>query len=523
MKIKSIFTDYIRRLSVYSTLSTCIFLLCVVNIHAGNLINITSIKVSKDYPASFVLELEKQDIVTVSYGKNSGNADLKNLEVQIIDLNQQEEEVIATFNRSGRDFLAAYEGTYRVDFIYTGRGSGILKERSLDLSLKIDIQDYEGVKEGESKEVLHATNAVIEEGEANALKVVYYLTEGDKITISSTDKKAAFLKLNITQQPKIMSIRGSTVIDITSDGTYTFNFYLDDDDEGTSLLNLRDLLSRDDILFRDLSIYRERAVDYSEMVNNTNSENSTGGENEDLFDNSGNADAEGAESDPGMDIAKLIAEGNKSSEELALAIAETMKEMQETLNKKNVITQVTSIPNDIELRLEPELNFAANNENRKCEIITLQPTNFNIWFYWVGVGENAEEAFDIHSEEIKRVYRTEFSDAAAEYIYSKFGGTELGRKNPSYPDERRYSEYLNEDAEYAIVDTENMLKFMAGERYSKLNQPVRNAQFITADNGISGKAADDGDIYFCACNNNKATPVNVFFKFFAIDVEKKEF
>lgn len=523
MKTKSIFTNLIRRNFLYTLMVSCLLAVICCDVNGGDIVSISSIKVSKGYPASFILTLERNDIVTVNYKKNSGKADLQQLEVRIVDLNQQEEEVIATFKRSGRDFLAAYEGKYRVDFVYNGKGSGIFKERSLDLSLSLDLDGYDGLKEGETKEVLHATNVVIEEGENSALKVFYYLNKGDKITVSSQDKKSAFLKLNITQQPKIMSIKGSTVINIQSDGTYTFNFYLDEDDEGGSLLNLRDLLLKDDVLFRDLSIYHERAVDQTKIAAKVEESSLNGGNSDDLFGNNNNTEADEEDNGLGFDLEKLLTESNKGSEELNAAILETMQQMQESMNKKNIKTIVTSIPNDLELRLEPEMNFASNNENRKCEIIALQPTDFPIWFYWVGVGEEAEQAYEEHDENIYNIYKKTFSDVAAEHIYGKFGNPELGRKNPSYPDESRYKQYLNEDAEYAIVDFENMRKFMAGDRYDRLNNPARNAKYVTADNGISSKAIDDEDMYFCACNNNKATPVNVFFKFIAIDYQEIEY
>ena len=523
MKTKSIFTNPIRRSLLCTLLVPCLIAFFCNDISGGDIISISSIKVSKDYPASFILSLERNDIVTVNFRKNSGNADLQQLEVQIIDLNQQEEEVMQTFERSGRDFLASYEGKYRVDFIYNGKGSGLFKERSLDLSINIDLDGYDGLKEGETKEVMHANNVVIEEGENSAFKVFYYLNKGDKITVSSQDKKSAFLKLNITQQPKILSIKGSTVINIQTDGTYTFNFYLDEDDSGGSLLNLRELLSKDDVLFRDLSIYRERAVDQSKIVAAAASSSASRRDSDDLFDSNTNASEAEPDNGLGFDLEKLLNENSKGSEELNAAILETMQAMQETMNKKNIQTIVTSIPNDLELRLEPEMNFASNNENRKCKIVVLQPTDFPVWFYWVGVGEEAELAYNEHNDNITGIYKKSFADVAAEHIYGKFGNPELERKNPSYPDESRYGQYLNEDAEYAIVDFENMKLFMAGDRYNKLNKPARNATYITADNGISGKAANDDDMYFCACNNNKATPVNVFFKFIAIDFQEIEY
>ncbi len=516
-------TIKVRVLNLSSTL-ILLYLLFTCNVSiAGNLVEIGSIKVSKSYPASFVLDLERNDIVTVKYTLNGGNADLSELSVIVYDLNQQEEVKINTFNRSGRDFLAPYDGKYRVDFIYNGKGSGIFKQRSLDLALSLDLEGYGGMKEGESKEVLHATNCVIEETESNGLKLKYFLTKGDKITISSQDSKAAFLKLKVLQLAKVYSVSGTVVINIPADGTYSFTFYLEEAEDG-SLFNLKDLISKSDYLFNDLSIYIEKAIDFA-ALNKANSQNSNtnatpNANSDDLFNNSDNSDAGEAGNGLGFDLEKLLANGNKSSEESQKLMIEAINAMQESLNKKNVRIEITSIPGEISMKLEPEFNFS-NNEHRKCELIKLQPTDFNIWFYWVGVGEGAEKAYEEHNSEITNIYKKSLADAAAEHIYGKFGNPSMGRKNPSFPDEQKYGQYLFEDAEYAVVDFNNRIKFLAGERYQKMNQPTKRTSYITSDNGISGRS--ESDIFFCACNNNKATPVKILFKFFSIQPDEFEY
>ena len=497
---------------------------------AGDIINIASIKVSKEYPASFVLDLERNDIITISYKKNGGNADLAQLLVQVIDLNQQDEEVAGSFSRSGRDYLAPYDGKYRVDFIYNGKGSGLIKQRNLDLSLNIDLDGYDGLKEGEAREVLHATNCVIEDSEENALRINYYLTKGDVINISSQDSKAAFLKLYISQLAKTISLAGGTEIVIPSNGTYSFKFYLQSNDDG-SLFNWKELMSKNDFLFKDLSIFRQREADLTPIASSSNTVDTYGSsESTETYDSAGNLEEtiDPAES-YAIDIEKIMADGSRSSEEQTKAMVQAMKEQQELMlelaNRKNIRTEITSFPSEIKMKLEPEFNFAAgkNASNRQCEIITLQPTNFNIWFYWIGVGDKAEEAYEEHNAIVTQTYRKPLSDAAAEYIYGKFGDSSVGKRNPSYPDEKKYPDYLFEDAEYAVVDFNNMRNFMAGRRYQQMNQRAKRNTYITSDNGFSARPALDGDIYFCACNNNKATPVNVLFKFFTIQYETEEY
>ena len=513
-------TRKVGAVSHFYALFLLIFLLIASQSTAGEIVNVASIKVSKNYPASFVLDLESQDIVTVNYAQIGGAADVNQLVVQIIDLNQQDEEVINSFNRSGRDFLADYDGKYRIDFIYQGSG-GLLRQKNLNLSISIDLDGFDGLEEGEAREILSTTNCVIEDTEAKALKLRYFLNKGDKVRISSNDSKAGLLKLKITQLAKMYSISGGTEITIPSDGTYSFNFFLDGDDN-QSLLNLKEILSRDDFLFRDLSIYRERAFDFSAVNTASAGASETQNGDDGLFGGTDSSDP-AAPFDPygGIDVAQLLADGNKSTAEQSQifmeAIAKQQEMMTEMMNRKNITTEIYSTPSDIELRLEPEFNFSSDNGNRKCEEILLPPSNFDIWFYWVGVGEEAEKALDEHNTEITRVFKKPLSEAAAEHIYGKFSGSAVVKRNPSFPDEAKYSKYLFEDAEYAIVDYNNRNKFLAGQRVSKLNQASRKSRYITSDNGISGRLGDDQTIYFCSCNNNKATPVNVFFRYYTIE------
>ncbi len=496
-----------------------------VDLFGGEVLNVASLKVSKNYPASFVLDLERNDIVTVNYNKNGGNADLNLLMVQVIDLNQQDEEVIASFTRSGRDFLAAYDGKYRVDFIYNGKASGFFKQRKLDLKIQMDLDGYGGMEEGEAKEVLRSTNIIIEEKEENAVRINYYLTEGDVLDISSSDSKAQYCKLYISQLARTFSLAQSPKISIPSNGTYSLKFFLEADETDPSLFNWKELLKRGDFLFRDLSIYRTRAADMSELMAANASTGADSG-SDDLFNTgSGSLDATTVEEDNGLgfDLEKLLSEGKESTAESTAALIDMISKMNESLNKKNIRQIITAIPDDLQMKLEPEFNFSDENGNRKCEELVLQPTEFDIWFYWVGVGENAEQAFEDHNEEISKSYKSSLGQAKAEYLYGKFSNNQSRKRNPSYPTVNNYSQYLSEDAEYAIVDYSNMQRFLDGNRYQKLNKSNRRSAYITTDDGIAARPGLEDRIYFCACNNNKATPVNVFFKFFTIEIEEEEY
>jgi hypothetical protein len=493
------------------------------------MININQIRVSKDYDASFVLDLYNNDEITIQFSKIGGKASMEDLVVRVIDLNLQEPRILKEFNSSGKSFKAPYDGKYRIDFIYTGKGGiKLIRERYLDLKIKIDNDGYFELEDGETREIFHAFKCVIDEGRDNAMQMTYYFTKGDRITIGSADQKSAFLQLYIQQLGKNYSVSSSSTIEITKDNYYTLFFYLQES-EGGSILNLRELLDNDEILFQDLSIYREKAISFDP----TNSATALGNTNS---TNNNSSKGEGAEEgeDPFqqnmMDIQKMMENSNNSSAETTQMIAEMMMEMQkrqeEMMNKKNVRTEVFATEFDEEFLLEPEFNFAVQNGNRRCVELSIFNTNYQFWFYWVGVGDQASKAYEKHNEKITQSFRKSLGNAFAEHLYFKYAPDDNSKtkRQPPFPDENEYPEYLSEDIEYAIVDFKNKIAFENGDRAKKKNSSGKVGKFITSDYGLSPKPmSSDDTLYFCAHNNNKTTAVNVYFKYFLITVEQEEY
>lgn len=521
-------TEILRGIWHLQYIPLVIFLFLSTYSYAGKIVDIASIKVSKSYPASFVIDLEKGDIITVKYAKVGGKADIAKMTVQVIDLNKQDEVVAASFQRSGRDFLAPYDGKFRIDFTYNGK-SGLLRTRYLDISLSIDLDGFDGLEEGESREMLHCVSCTIEDSEQNAFRMNYFLNKGDKMVISSADSKAPFLKLKVTQLAKMFSLGGPTTITVPKDGIYSFKFYLEEDSENAGLFNWKELLQQNDFLFNDLSIFRERAIDMEALARKAAENNSNN--SEDLLSNSDDPNSEETDPFKAFDFEAIMADQSKSAEERNRLYLEAMREQQtlmlEIANRKNIRVDVSSIPGDIEMDLEPEFNFATDKRagNRQCQEIAIQPTDFDVWFYWIGVGNEAEKAYDEHNDNIYEIYNAPLSTVAAENIYATLSQNPNAkkRKNPGFPTEVSFPDYLYEDVEYAIVDFNNKQKFLAGQRYSKLNSPSRKTTYVTADNGFSVKAPMGAEMYFCACNNNKATPIHIFFKYFAIDPVETEY
>lgn len=520
MSLKSILNPFLGSLLIFIFLS--------VSVRSENMININQIRISKDYDASFVLDLYNNDELTIQYSKNGGKAGLEDLVVRVIDLNLQEPRVLDEFKSSGKRFKAPYDGKYRIDFIYTGKGGiRLIRERYLDLKIKIDNDGYFELEDGETREIFHAFKCVIDEGRENAFQMTYYFTKGDRITIGSADQKSAFLQLYVQQLGKNFSVSNSGTIEITKDNYYTLFFYLQES-EGGSILNLRQFLENDDILFQDLSIYREKAISFDPTSTATSIGNQTNGANSD--EEEGSESSEDALQQNFMDIQKMMENSNSSSAETTQMIAEMMMEMQkrqeEMMNKKNIRTEVFATEFDQEFLLEPEFNFAIQNGNRRCVELSIFNTNYQFWFYWVGVGDKASKAYEEHNNKITQSFRKSLGNAFAEHLYFKYAPEENSKvkRQPHFPDENDFSAYLSEDIEYAIVDFRNKTAFENGDRYIKKNSSGKVGKFITSDYGLSPKPiSSDDTLYFCAHNNNKTTAVNVFFKYFLITVEQEEY
>lgn len=495
-----------------------IFLLIIFSsilniLNAGNLINVNSIKIAKDYPASFVLDLKSFDVVSVQYDKIDGNVDLSQIEVRVIDMNLQEEVVKDILTPGSGTFSVDYEGYYRVEFVYTGSGRFRVKERYINLTIQIDLDGFNGLDKGESMKVLHMNNCVIEESEENAFELLYFLEKDDKVTISSTDSKSSFLKLRITQLPTQYALSRQVTVPIPRDGWYSFNFYLEAEDNQSFF---RELLDNDNYLFTDLVISIDRINEVFNLPNAGG--NQIGSQN--------SADGTEEEAEPENDFESLLEQIQKGNADMVdqnleaqNKTNELMKLFIEQLNKKEYYVEVSPFMKDIqELTLEPEFNFSESSSNRVCVPIQFQPSETGLWIYWVGVGSNPKKAFEEHNAEFTRMNnQNRFDQVAAEYAYARnFKNDNLGKIRPTYPDEQIYSKYLNEDAEYAIVDAANRTKFLNGQDYSRLNYPENRAKYITSDHGSGLIPSPDQDTFFCACNNNKATPVKIYFRYITI-------
>lgn len=497
-----------------------------------NLLDIQSVKIAKGYNAEFLFDLEADDNFTVSHTILDGSGNHDDLRIYLLDLNQLEEEVLHKFENRSDYIRIPSTGLYKLVFEYAG-GGGLSWRRSkyLNISVKVSSIETEELQSGESRQILRVANLPLDTDPDNPFRIIYELSKGDKLYFSSGDNKAPFVKLNILQLGIGKFINSLNTVEIPKDGYYTFDFYFEDNSEATGIYQtLSSLLSSDDINLSDLNITREKDMSASNTftqqagsIYDNSSENNS--------DGSGGENGEDEEEEDPMATYKALMEqmsnSNSSAEENQQAMIELMaaqaKIMEEASKKREYVEISTLAKPVISMTIDPTTNFAENvgvtPANRKCEPLNLKGAGlYNIWFYYIAVGEKAEEAFEKEKERYASYSRNNIIQKKAEYVYySNSGDQAKAGTNPPLPkaSDPEYREYFNEDVEYAVVDYYNSQRFLLGENYSKLNSSRH--KYVTTDEGISFiPTSPDVEYFICMCNNNKSTAIKVFFTYFTI-------
>lgn len=523
----------LRQTYTYSVFLLIIFtcLLFSSKLHGEVLLNIQSFKVAKDHPAEFLVDLKQDDKIILSLRQVGGNIDSDKAFVQVVDLNNIEEEILDEFGTSTGQSRIPYDGKYKIRVIYTGKGLTLRGWQHGLFSLKVESLKTTKQKPGEFREILQATNLAIDDDSENALKLLLNVNRGDKISISSVDPKASIIKYELLQLAKTGFVSNFTTIEADRDITLTLILYLAENNDGKSIYNISELIKRGDIQVEDLVISLEKKP---KML--TTSQNS----NADPYGNNQQKSNSEPETDPyamlmesisssqenaneqNQNYAELIASGQMNQAEVFEKMAKAIEEMNK--EKEYVIINPGDM-GEIEVELGPADNLFKTSKNkpsssRSCHELVLRSTH-NQWFYWVAVGDKAEDIFEENNEKYyKSTGQTKtLTKAKAEYIYYMQDPTKR-LSDPDFPTEVMYPDAFVEDVEYAVVDEFNRTRFLKGQRYNKLN--YRPKQFVTVDQGFTFTPFSTDEIYHvCFSNNNKRTPIKVYFRYFTINAEKE--
>ena len=514
-------------------LGLCI-LYSISPLRAEVLLDIKSFKLSKKYPAEFQFNLKEGDNFILSFSKVSGNLDPSQVDIQVIDLNNIEEEVLGDFRIPTGNVRIPTDGIYIVRFRYTGKDLSLSGRRFGNFSFKAESLQTDEIKPGEFRNLLQVTSIAMDDDVDNAMKLILDVEAGDRITFSSADPKSSIVKVNLQQMGQTAFVNSLSNVIIPKDMRLTVTLFLSENDDPINIYNVRELLKNDDLLFSDLVIGIERKQNnimgggdlYSSNIPISNENNSNGDGTNEVDPYSSILEQLQSQQEAGSQSYQAMLEDMQSNQNLSAEMqAILMETLIENTREKERVEVYTQGMNDIELVLGPEGNLFKNNKNassdsKECVELLLRVNNYNKWFYWIAVGENAKETFEMESEKYSRQNggRKQLIQAKGEYYYY-MGDPENQRMNPPLPNMRNYSKYFSEDVEFAVVDATNKDRFLDGLSYEQKN--ISRAKYISVDSGWSINPPNPDVQYFvCFHNNNQRTPIKVIFKYFTIDIEK---
>lgn len=508
----------------------CFLVFCVFAVKGEVILNIASFKVAPNHPSEFLLDLEEDDKLIISFNHLEGNIDVDKAAIQLIDLNNIEEEVLESFSLGSGTVRIPYQGKYIVRVTYDGRTFFGKAWKSGIFSLKVESVKTLKQQAGEYRNLLQVREISMDDDSENPLTLIIPVEAGDKLYMSSADPKASVVRADISQLALRTFLSGFSENVIDRDMTLSIKFYLADNADGA--FSIKELLSSEDIRISDLVVSLEK-----KQKTITSATSSNGGSVS--YDNAAESAAE--QEDYLAEMWERMNSANMSAKEQGAAMNEYMMQNQLSQNEmtanlmsaiadmtreKEFVTVNPGLAGDHNIELGPAENLFRKNkniktENRQCIELTLRSTH-NQWFYWVAVGENADELFETNDD---KYYRStgqtkNLLKSKAEYYYYSVADPTAQKINPPFPTKQMYPDEFVEDVEYAIVNDFNKMRFLNGEKFQAMNRS--SSQFVSTDEGWVF-TPPNGDILYHACfhNNNVRTPIKVYFKYFVINTEKE--
>lgn len=135
------------------------------------------------------------------------------------------------------------------------------------------------------------------------------------------------------------------------------------------------------------------------------------------------------------------------------------------------------------------------------EVSTNKTKTVVAWAYWVGVGDEANQAWQQNEQAIKKL-----AQGAANYFTTPLGGLAVGAVFDLVTPK------LGEDVYYAVTDEMNKSLFMAGQNF-RLNDQGKG---VAGYRKFTDKRVCQGRFFICLLNDNLALGINATVKVVAI-------
>jgi len=337
------------------------------------------------------------------------------------------------------------------------------------------------------------------------------LSEGDKIAVTTSSTLAIKFKRENDGMPFSVP-QGELIAASSETWKLLFNLELPEDNRG--LLKLRTSNKR----FIDLRIRRYPYIDPGSAAG-AGGLAGVGGMGSDSLGGGAGAAGAGEGADPFAGILEGINAGNSDNSALmAKALADLQKSLEE-MNKKTFKSKPSFITGSTEedgvYVVAPKLDLTG--KNKLCKSIDFTDKGL-YWAYWIGVGNNANDLYKKTQE--TTLSRNSVGTLSLVEHYASFV-TENVNKKVSHPGFKMIETKLanaGEFIEYAIVNETNRAKFENGQKYTPY-KPGWSKRNTVVDHG-NATMVEGEKLYLCLCNENKMSPLDVYFKYEVYNLEK---
>jgi|GEM_PF-4362882 len=335
------------------------------------------------------------------------------------------------------------------------------------------------------------------------------LQEGDRI--SATTSSALTIKFQRLSDGRTFNMPQAEPLVAENTETWKLLYSLEVPDDPKGFLNFRKGNKR----FIDLTIKRYPYISPNANggVGGLAGDGSTG--------NGDGTDGEGAEVDPMTAILSEMGKGSSdNSAIMAKALSELQKSMEE-MNKKTFKNKPefvgSSSEEEVRSMVAPKLDLTG--KNRFCKKIQFSEKGL-YWAYWIGVSEESNEIYKKTQE--KTLKRTGSGTLSLIEHYASIVTENVNKKvkHPGFSEIEIKLSNAGEFVEYAIVNELNKEKFERGEKYKPIRPGWAKRNAVT-DYGNTAMLEDD-EPYICLCNENKVSPLDVYFRFEVYNLVKQQ-
>ncbi|MGK0363303.1 MAG: hypothetical protein ACI85O_000348 [Saprospiraceae bacterium] len=461
------------------------------------LLDSRNIFIQKKIPVEFLFSFEKGERISIRYRENSGSkskGDIDDLTVRIRNITTGNIESVPV---NGYAFTPPSSGNYQLRF-----------ETNKRIRLDVRVSKKTGIeaRSDEQVEMFSLRNLLVGIevlGKASVIKRPTFkvkLGEGESVVINSGDDDSGVVKYTLNGKSYMLGQMAT----VARSGDYDVELYIPLDKEDLKF-GLKDLvgMAKDSKqkMLSDLTFSVKVPYIAAEVVVNEAGE----------IVESPDMSQENAQRRLQESLIEMMNNSQKGTENIVGEFGKTYSDMiglfEQAFRKDTVLVTVMKAELEIPISLSGKADL--NGSPRHCEALGLSGSS-NFWIYYIGVGKDVGSAYEekdrdalsLRSKGLGGVY----ADAVKDEIFLKKEGR-INSVSDFFPTAKGFPGIIFEDVEFAIVNESNRLLFEKNLPFQAYNS-VQGKNIGSAHGWLPSA---EEQLSVCVCNDNKVTPLDVFF------------